>query len=177
MRTRAAVMLEPGRPLEVEEVELHDPQAGEALLRIEAAGVCHSDLHWMLGHVGGPLPVVLGHEGCGTVVAVGEGVTSVKPGDRCVLILRPNCGRCDYCTTGRPMLCDGRTNPDGTLFDGTTRIRRLVGRGRAPLRPPLVLRRARRDPGGAAPADRRRHPAGPRRARRLRRDHRASAPS
>jgi S-(hydroxymethyl)glutathione dehydrogenase / alcohol dehydrogenase len=127
VRTRAAVMLEPGRPLEVEEVELHDPKAGEALLRIEAAGVCHSDLHWMLGHVGGPLPVVLGHEGCGTVVAVGDGVTSVKPGDRCVLILRPNCGRCDYCTTGRPMLCNGRTNPDGTLFDGTTRLRRASG--------------------------------------------------
>ena len=70
---------------------------------------------------------MLGHEGCGIVESVGAGVTTVQPGDRCVFILRPNCGRCDYCTVGRPMLCDGHTNPDGTMFDGTTRIRRLNG--------------------------------------------------
>ena len=118
---------EPGRPLVVQEIELLEPLEGEVLVRIEAAGVCHSDLHWMLGHASCPLPVVLGHEGCGTVVSVGAGVTSIAPDDRCVLILRPNCGRCDYCTVGRPMLCNGRTNPDGTLFDGTTRIRLLDG--------------------------------------------------
>jgi S-(hydroxymethyl)glutathione dehydrogenase/alcohol dehydrogenase len=127
MRTRAAIMFAANEPLQVEEVELADPGPGEARVRIEAAGVCHSDLHWMLGHASTPLPVVLGHEGCGIVEAVGDGVTSVSAGDRCVFILRPNCGRCDFCTVGRPMLCDGRTNPDGTLFDGTTRIRRLNG--------------------------------------------------
>ena len=120
-------MFAANEPLQVEEVELAEPGPGEARVRIEAAGVCHSDLHWMLGHASTPLPVVLGHEGCGIVEAVGEGVTSVSAGDRCVFILRPNCGRCDFCTVGRPMLCDGRTNPDGTLFDGTTRIRRLNG--------------------------------------------------
>ena len=120
-------MFAANEPLQVEEVELADPGPGEARVRIEAAGVCHSDLHWMLGHASTPLPVVLGHEGCGIVEAVGDGVTSVSAGDRCVFILRPNCGRCDFCTVGRPMLCDGRTNPDGTLFDGTTRIRRLNG--------------------------------------------------
>lgn len=115
------------RPLEVEEVELDEPGPGEVRVRVEAAGVCHSDLHWMLGHATSPLPVVLGHEGCGIVESVGAGVTSVSPGQRCVFLLRPNCGRCDYCTVGRPMLCNGRTNPDGTLFDGTTRLHRLDG--------------------------------------------------
>jgi S-(hydroxymethyl)glutathione dehydrogenase / alcohol dehydrogenase len=127
MRTEAAVLYRAGDPLVVEEVELHDPDAGEALVRIDAAGVCHSDLHWMLGHASGPVPVVLGHEGCGTVLAAGEGVESVKAGDRCLFILRPNCGRCEYCATGRPMLCNGRTNPDGTLLDGTTRLRTATG--------------------------------------------------
>jgi S-(hydroxymethyl)glutathione dehydrogenase/alcohol dehydrogenase len=127
MRTRAAIMFAANEPLQVEEVELAEPGPGEARVRVEAAGVCHSDLHWMLGHASTPLPVVLGHEGCGVIEAVGEGVTSVQPGQRCVFILRPNCGRCEYCTVGRPMLCNGRTNPDGTLFDGTTRLRRLNG--------------------------------------------------
>ena len=120
-------MFAANEPLQVEEIELAGPGPGEVRLQVEAAGVCHSDLHWMLGHASTPLPVVLGHEGCGVVESVGAGVTTVQPGDRCVFILRPNCGRCDYCTVGRPMLCDGRTNPDGTLFDGTTRIRRLNG--------------------------------------------------
>jgi Zn-dependent alcohol dehydrogenase len=127
MRIKAAVLYEPGTPLAVEEVELQEPRAGEVLVRVEAAGVCHSDLHWMLGHASSPLPVVLGHEGCGTVEQIGDGVTSVAVGDRCVFILRPNCGRCHYCTVGRPMLCNGRTNPDGTLFDGTTRLRTAGG--------------------------------------------------
>jgi S-(hydroxymethyl)glutathione dehydrogenase/alcohol dehydrogenase len=120
-------MFAANEPLQIEEIELADPGPGEVRLQVEAAGVCHSDLHWMLGHASTPLPVILGHEGCGIVESVGAGVTSVQPGDRCVFILRPNCGRCDYCTVGRPMLCDGRTNPDGTLFDGSTRIRRLNG--------------------------------------------------
>jgi Zn-dependent alcohol dehydrogenase len=120
-------MFAANEPLQIEEIELADPGPGEVRLAVEAAGVCHSDLHWMLGHASTPLPVILGHEGCGIVESVGADVTSVQPGDRCVFILRPNCGRCDYCTVGRPMLCDGRTNPDGTLFDGSTRIRRLNG--------------------------------------------------
>jgi S-(hydroxymethyl)glutathione dehydrogenase/alcohol dehydrogenase len=121
-------MYEPKRPLSVEEIDIDEPRSGEVLVRMEAAGVCHSDLHWMLGHASTPLPVVLGHEGCGTVEQVGDGVTTVAPGDRCVFILRPNCGRCEYCTVGRPMLCNGRTNPDGTLFDGTTRLHTTDGR-------------------------------------------------
>ncbi len=122
MKIRAAVLHEVGQPLVIEELDLAEPRAGEALVRVAAAGVCHSDLHYMKGEWACPRPIVLGHEGAGIVEAVGPGVSLVKPGDHCILIFRPNCGRCFYCTSGRPMLCVGHVTPMGTLYDSTTRL-------------------------------------------------------
>jgi len=122
MKTRAALLYEVGQPLVVQEVDLAEPQRGEVLVRIVAAGVCHSDLHYMKGEWPIPKPAVLGHEGAGIVERVGPGVTRVRPGDHCVLIFRPNCGVCYYCTIGRPTLCTGRMSAPGTMYDGTTRL-------------------------------------------------------
>ena len=74
-------------------------------MRISAAGVCHSDYHFMNGDLPIGLPCVLGHEGAGVVEEVGEGVTTVAPGDHVVLLFRPNCGHCEFCSQGRPALC------------------------------------------------------------------------
>ena len=81
MKTKAAILFEVGQRLEIREVEVAKPQAGEVLVRMLVGGVCHSDLHVMTGHLQAPLPLILGHEGVGTVVEVGPGVTSVCPGD------------------------------------------------------------------------------------------------
>lgn len=127
---RAAVLYEPGAPLAIEELELQEPRAGELRVRIEAAGVCHSDYHYMTGDLRCPLPVVVGHEGCGVIEAVGEGVSSVAPGDRVALLWRPRCGRCRYCLAGQPVMCElGRVQAStgGLATDGTTRLR-LAGR-------------------------------------------------
>ncbi len=92
MEIRAAVLHEAGRPLAVERVELDGPRAGEVLVRVAAAGVCHTDLHLADGHLGdGRWPVVLGHEGAGVVEAVGAGVTAVAPGDRVAFCFVPSC--------------------------------------------------------------------------------------
>ena len=92
------------------------------MVRIAAAGVCHSDLHYMKAEWPCPRPIVLGHEGAAIVERPGPGVKSVKAGDHCILVFRPNCGKCHYCTIGRPMLCVGHNTPMGTLYDGTTRL-------------------------------------------------------
>ena len=119
---KAAVLYEYNEPLVIEEVELDPPKAGEVQVKTGAAGVCRSDLHFMKGQARTILPAVLGHEASGTVEAIGEGVSSVKPGDRIILSFVPNCGRCQYCTTGRPNLCDLHASTAGTLFDGTMRL-------------------------------------------------------
>ncbi len=119
---KAAVLYEYNEPLVIEEVELDPPKAGEVQVKTGAAGVCRSDLHFMKGQARTILPAVLGHEASGTVEAIGEGVTSVKPGDRIILSFVPNCGRCQYCATGRPNLCDLHASTAGTLFDGTMRL-------------------------------------------------------
>jgi Zn-dependent alcohol dehydrogenase len=122
---RAAVLRETGRPLTVEDVELDPPQAGEVLVRIEAAGVCHSDLHYMTGDLAARLPLVIGHEGAGIVEAVGPGAgTRVSVGDRVALLWRPRCGECDACVAGDPVLCRfGRVLAQTNgLMDGTTRL-------------------------------------------------------
>ena len=122
---KAAVLYETGQPLRVEDVELDGPRDGEVLVRIGAAGVCHSDYHFMRGDLSIGLPCVLGHEGAGVVEAVGPGVTAVRPDDHVVLLFRPNCGHCEFCSQGRPALCwmAGQLRNTGRLLDGTSRMR------------------------------------------------------
>ncbi len=123
---KAAILYEAKTPLKVEDVELEAPQRGEVLVRIAAAGVCHSDYHYMVGALSTPLPAVLGHEGAGVVEGVGEGVTVVQPGDHVVLLFRASCGRCEFCSRGRPALC-GLTRTlrtAGRFPDGTSRLKR-----------------------------------------------------
>ncbi|NKC16114.1 MAG: zinc-binding dehydrogenase [Gammaproteobacteria bacterium] len=124
MEIKAAVLYEPNRPLVVETVQLDDPSDGEVLVRMAAAGVCHSDYHVMKGEWSLPLPAVLGHEGAGIVEKVGPGVGRVRPGDHVILNFRANCGRCHHCVVGRPVLCDGIETPRSGLFDGTVRLHR-----------------------------------------------------
>jgi NDMA-dependent alcohol dehydrogenase len=124
MRVKAAVCYAPHTPLVVEELELDEPREGEVLVRIASAGVCHSDYHVMKGEWNPPLPMVLGHEGAGVVERVGPGVTLSKPGDHVILNFRPNCGWCKFCTTGRPVLCNGSDSLRWVMFDGTVRLHR-----------------------------------------------------
>ena len=102
---KAAVLYEAGQQLVVEEVELDEPQANEILIKLEAVGVCHTDLSYMNGSIPCPLPVVVGHEGCGIVEKVGPGVTSVQPGDKVVTMVIFSCGKCQFCATGRTTRC------------------------------------------------------------------------
>jgi S-(hydroxymethyl)glutathione dehydrogenase / alcohol dehydrogenase len=130
MRVAAAVALEPGAELAVEEVLLDPPQAGEVLIRVAAAGVCHSDLHLAEGHLGaGRFPIVLGHEGAGVVEAVGAGVEHVAPGDHVAFCFVPACLACRACRAGRFNLCETAAARSfaGTLLDGTSRLRRPGG--------------------------------------------------
>ncbi len=104
---KAAVCYEFGQPLVVEEIELEAPQRGEVRVRIAATAICHSDIHLLKGDWGRTTPVVAGHEAAGVVAEVGEGVTLVRPGDRVVASLLRSCGRCYFCTSGSPHLCEG----------------------------------------------------------------------
>ncbi len=124
MLTKAAVLYEVGQGLEMEQLELQEPRAGEVLVRYVASGVCHSDLHVMQGIMAHPLPVILGHEGAGVVEAVGESVTSVQVGDHVLTSYIPSCGRCPYCVVGRGNLCDLRDKPRHLMHDGTARFRK-----------------------------------------------------
>lgn len=124
MKTTAAVLFEVGKPLEIHEVDVAAPRAGEVLVRIAAGGVCHSDLHVMTGHLSAPLPAILGHEGAGVVADVGPGVTSVRAGDHVIPLWRVSCGECEHCTGGRPALCAAglEVRRTGRLLDGTSRF-------------------------------------------------------
>jgi alcohol dehydrogenase (nicotinoprotein) len=116
MKTTAAVVYEPGKPIELEELDLDGPRAGEVLIRYTYAGLCHSDVHIQHGDLEARLPMVLGHEGAGIVEEVGPGVTRVAPGDHVVCSFIPNCGTCRYCATGRQSICDmGATILEGYL--------------------------------------------------------------
>jgi Zn-dependent alcohol dehydrogenase len=123
--TAAAVLRAVGEPLTIEDLELDPPGPGEVQVRIEAAGVCHSDLHYMTGDLPARLPIVVGHEGAGIVEAVGPGV-ELAIGQRVALTWRPRCGECDACVAGNPVLCRfGRVfAATNGLFDGTTRLHR-----------------------------------------------------
>ena len=123
MAVRAAVLPAVGAPLEVTEIVLPDPGPGQVRVRLAAAGVCHSDLSLSDGTMRLPVPAVLGHEGAGTVAAVGEGVTGVAPGDRVVLNWAPSCGNCHACGLGEVWLCanalNGAANVHARTTDGT----------------------------------------------------------
>jgi alcohol dehydrogenase len=134
MKTRAALLSHSGvakpyassRPLEIVEVELDPPGKGEVLIRVRAAGLCHSDLSVIDGNRPRPLPMVLGHEGAGTVEELGAGVTDLKVGDHVVTTFVPSCGLCAPCVDGRPALCEPgfASNTAGTLISGARRLHR-----------------------------------------------------
>jgi S-(hydroxymethyl)glutathione dehydrogenase/alcohol dehydrogenase len=116
MKTRAAVVYEVGKPIEVVELDLDGPREGEVLIRFTHAGLCHSDVHIAHGDLEARLPMVLGHEGAGIVEEVGPGVTRMKPGDHVVCSFIPNCGVCRWCATGQQAICDmGATILEGYL--------------------------------------------------------------
>lgn len=125
MKVRAAVLSAVNAPLRITELELEPPHAGEALVRLHASGVCHSDLSTANGKIGTRLPAVLGHEGAGVVEEVGAGVSNVAPGDHVVLSWNPHCGSCEECVRGLPHLCTAAWDAmfEGGLLDGTTRLR------------------------------------------------------
>ncbi len=122
---KAAVFYEYNAPMKIEEIDIDKPKRGEVLVKVAASGVCHSDLSVMNGTLPfPPPPAVLGHEGAGIVEEVGGDVTAVKPGDHVILSWRPSCGKCGYCVTGRPQLCQtiGMALLQGYLPDGTSRL-------------------------------------------------------
>ena len=132
MKVRAAVLNAMGatmpyaksKPLTIEEVELRDPGPGEVLVRMGAAGLCHSDLSVINGDRPRPTPMALGHEAAGVVEAVGPGGSDLKKGDHVVLVFIPSCGHCNPCAEGRPALCEpgAASNTAGTLLSGERRI-------------------------------------------------------
>src|SRR6476646_302376 len=127
MKMRAAVLEEFGQPLAVQEIDIAEPRSGEVLVRLEACGVCHTDLYTASGaDPSGYAPTVLGHEGAGVVEAVGEGVTLLAPGDHVVTLFSPQCGECVHCRDPRTNLCLAIREQQnrGYLPDGTTRLRR-----------------------------------------------------
>jgi len=127
MKMRAAVLESFGEPLAVQEVEIAPPRKGEALVKIHACGVCHTDLYTASGaDPGGYAPCVLGHEGAGVVAEVGSGVTSVEPGDHVITLFSPECGECVHCKSGKTNICLAIREQQGQGFlpDGTARLSR-----------------------------------------------------
>lgn len=127
MRMMAAVLHGVGQRFEVVEVDLDGPRPGEVLVKVAASGLCASDLNAIDGkRTLVPFPAVLGHEAAGTVVDVGDGVSSVAVGDHVVMSIVPSCGQCSFCVKGRPNYClaAGDAMSGGTLFDGTSRLSR-----------------------------------------------------
>jgi S-(hydroxymethyl)glutathione dehydrogenase/alcohol dehydrogenase len=125
MKIKAAVAWEAGQPLVIEEIDLQGPQKGEVLIKMIATGVCHTDAYTLSGDdPEGIFPSVLGHEGGGVVVELGEGVTSVKVGDHVIPLYTPECGECGFCKSGKTNLCQAirETQGKGLMPDGTTRL-------------------------------------------------------
>ncbi|MEZ5851585.1 MAG: zinc-dependent alcohol dehydrogenase family protein [Hyphomicrobiaceae bacterium] len=133
MKTRGAVLFEQGlprpyatsRPLRIETLDLEGPRAGEVLVKVRAAGLCHSDLSTIEGARPRPLPTVIGHEGAGVVAEVGAGVTDLAVGDHVVFIFAPSCGTCRQCVSGRPNLCTtfNSAKQKGDLATGGRRLK------------------------------------------------------
>ncbi len=125
MKSRAAVAFEAGKPLQIVEIDVAPPQRGEVLVKITHTALCHTDAFTLSGDdPEGVFPAVLGHEGAGIVVEVGEGVTSVKPGDHVIPLYTAECGECLFCKSGKTNLCTAvrATQGKGLMPDGTTRF-------------------------------------------------------
>lgn len=125
MDVKAAVALEPGKPLSIETVQLAGPKAGEVLVEIKATGVCHTDAYTLSGKdPEGLFPAILGHEGAGIVLEVGPGVTSIKPGDHVIPLYTPECRQCAYCLSRKTNLCQAirSTQGRGLMPDGSSRF-------------------------------------------------------
>ncbi|MCF7222168.1 S-(hydroxymethyl)glutathione dehydrogenase/class III alcohol dehydrogenase [Marilutibacter chinensis] len=125
MKSRAAVAFEAGKPLQIVELDVEPPRKGEVLVKISHTGVCHTDAFTLSGDdPEGLFPAVLGHEGAGVVVEVGEGVTSVKPGDHVIPLYTAECGECLFCKSGKTNLCTSvrATQGKGVMPDGSTRF-------------------------------------------------------
>ncbi len=130
MRTTAAVALEAGKPMEIMEVNLDGPKAGEVLVEVKATGLCHTDDFTLSGaDPEGAFPAILGHEGAGVVVEVGPGVTSLEPGDHVIPLYTPECRECEYCLNPKTNLCQAirSTQGQGVMPDGTSRFSMLDG--------------------------------------------------
>jgi Zn-dependent alcohol dehydrogenase len=137
MRMIAAVLHEQGLPMpyakslpfRIEEVELQAPGPGEVLVEVRAAGLCHSDITQVAGHIKRPLPIVGGHEGAGIVRELGPGVSGFSPGDHAVLVNVTGCGSCRYCRVSRPVLCQaiGQSRSEGKIATGTRRLQTVSG--------------------------------------------------
>ncbi|MER2109162.1 MAG: zinc-dependent alcohol dehydrogenase family protein [Solibacillus sp.] len=132
MKIRSAILRASGveqpyaqsKPIHIEEIELDAPQAGEVLIQVKAASLCHSDLSVINGSRPRPLPMALGHEAAGIVKEVGPDVINFKPGDQVICVFVPSCGQCVPCAEGRPALCEpgAKSNGDGTLLGGGVRL-------------------------------------------------------
>ena len=125
MKTRAAVAFEAGKPLEIVEVDLEGPKAGEVMVEMKATGICHTDEFTRSGaDPEGIFPAILGHEGAGVVVDVGPGVTSLKKGDHVIPLYTPECRECEYCLNPKTNLCQAirTTQGQGVMPDGTSRF-------------------------------------------------------
>ncbi|HLH74590.1 MAG TPA: alcohol dehydrogenase catalytic domain-containing protein, partial [Chloroflexota bacterium] len=123
---KAAILRQIGTPLVVEEIPRPEPRTGEVLVKVQACGVCHTDLHVIKGEVQFPLPCVLGHEISGTITALGPEVRSVDVGQKVVCSFIMPCGSCYYCRQGRDDLCEtffAYNRLQGKLYDGDTRLR------------------------------------------------------
>jgi S-(hydroxymethyl)glutathione dehydrogenase/alcohol dehydrogenase len=125
MLTKAAVAFQAGQPLEIVEVQIDGPRAGEVMIELKATGICHTDAFTLSGEdPEGRFPTILGHEGAGVVVEVGPGITSVKPGDHVIPLYTPECRQCEYCLNPKTNLCQAirSTQGQGLMPDGTSRF-------------------------------------------------------
>ena len=178
MKTRAAVAFEAKKPLEIIELDLEGPKAGEVLVEIKATGICHTDAYTLDGlDSEGIFPSILGHEGAGIVREVGAGVTSVKPGDHVIPLYTPECRQCKSCLSQKTNLCTAirATQGKGLMPDGTSRFS-YKGKTDLPLHGLLDLFELHRAAGNRGGKDPRGRAVRQELLHRLRRDDRASAP-
>ena len=122
-KTKAAVLYEANKPLQIDKLNQEEPRHGEVRVRTSVAGICASDHHYMKGELKMPMPVVLGHEGSGFVESIGPGVNNFKPGDRVITAFISGCGNCTYCLSGFVNLCTTSAALNTKQYDGTLRLK------------------------------------------------------